>query len=226
MSTQMISFKALGALLTYPDRELRAALPEISAALAADGTLEARQRAALAALMEWMQSQDPLDLEESYVDMFDRGRSTSLYLFEHVHGESRDRGQAMVDLKAQYARAGLSLDAHELPDFLPAVLEYLSLQPIEVARDMLEDCAPILRALGRQLQKRQSPYACVLDAVLALAGETGIDAGAAVEAPQEKSLDEEWAEEPVIFGTGAKPCAPARKPQFVPRREAQPRTSP
>jgi nitrate reductase delta subunit len=221
----LITFKALGALLTYPNQALLDALPELYAAIVEEGALDKRHRAALKDLMHSMASMEPLEMEEAYVDLFDRGRATSLHLFEHVHGESRDRGQAMVDLKAQYRKAGLHLASNELPDYLPAVLEYLSMRPMEEARDMLADCAHILRALGRQLAKRQSRYAAVLDAVLALAGEPGVSAGEAAETPKEKSLDEEWAEEPVIFGPQAQPCGskPQIAPvQFVRRREARP----
>jgi nitrate reductase delta subunit len=157
--------------------------------------------------MLWMTGQELLDLEEAYVDLFDRGRATSLHLFEHVHGESRDRGQAMVDLKTLYQNAGLQLCGNELPDYLPAVLEYLSIRPMAETREMIGDCAHILRSLGAQLAKRRSRYAAVIDAVLALAGEAGVGQGDMAEMPNEKSLDEEWAEEPVIFGPAAAPCS-------------------
>jgi nitrate reductase delta subunit len=212
----VITFKALGALLTYPNPALVEALPELYAAIVEEGALDRRRRTALKELMHWMASMGPLEAEEVYVELFDRGRATSLHLFEHVHGESRDRGQAMVDLKTQYRRAGLQFASNELPDYLPAVLEYLSMRPIEEAREMLADCAHILRALGRQLAKRHSRYVAVLDAVLALAGEPGVSSGEAAQPPEEKGLDEEWAEEPVTFGPDAQPCG--SKPQIAPVR--------
>jgi nitrate reductase delta subunit len=203
----MKTLKILGALLTYPTAEMIDALPELYAVTVEEGALHKDQRDRLKGLMLWMGCQDLLDLEEAYVDLFDRGRATSLHLFEHVHGESRDRGQAMADLKSLYQRAGLRLHGNELPDYLPAVLEYLSVRPLAEAREMIGDCAHILRALGQQLAKRKSRYACVIDAVLALAGEAGVEVGEAAAAPKEKSMDEEWAEEPVIFGPAASPCS-------------------
>jgi nitrate reductase delta subunit len=203
----MKTLQALGALLTYPTADLVDALPDIHALIVEEGALDKDQRNRLKGLMLWMTGQELLDLEEAYVDLFDRGRATSLHLFEHVHGESRDRGQAMVDLKALYQRAGLELRGNELPDYLPAVLEYLSLRPVAEVKEMIVDCAHILRALGQQLVKRRSRYAAVIDAVLALAGEAGVGAGEEAEAPKEKSMDEEWAEEPVIFGPAAAPCS-------------------
>ena len=203
----MKTLQALGALLTYPTADLVDALPDIHALIVEEGALDKDQRNRLKGLMLWMTGQELLDLEEAYVDLFDRGRATSLHLFEHVHGESRDRGQAMVDLKALYQRAGLELRGNELPDYLPAVLEYLSLRPVAEVKEMIVDCAHILRALGQQLVKRRSRYAAVIDAVLVLAGEAGVGAGEAAETPKEKSMDEEWAEEPVIFGPAAAPCS-------------------
>ena len=158
-------------------------------------------RADLAALVDELRAMDPLDAQERYVATFDRGRATSLHLFEHVHGESRDRGQAMVDLKSMYERAGLALAGNELPDYLPAVLEFLSLQPFEVAEAMLDDCAHIVRKIGDALASRGSSYAAVFAAVLAVVDLPGL-AGKA-EAVAEKPMDEEWAEEPVVFGPAA-----------------------
>ena len=199
----MKTLKALGALLTYPTQDLVDALPDIHAAIVEDAVLPRASRERLKALMRWMTAQDGLDLEAAYVELFDRGRATSLHLFEHLHGESRDRGQAMVDLKSMYQRAGLQLKGNELPDYLPALLEYLSMRPGEEVRDMLSDCAHILRSIGAQLVKRDSGYAAVIDAVLQIAGEPGVRREPLLPTVAEKSIDDEWAEEPVIFGPAA-----------------------
>jgi nitrate reductase delta subunit len=118
---------------------------------------------------------DLLAVEERYVDLFDRGRALSLHLFEHLHGESRDRGEAMVELKRLYEQAGFDLTARELPDYLPVVLEYLSCRDLPEARDMLVDCAHILATIGRSLVARRSRYAAVLQALLVIAGERPIE---------------------------------------------------
>jgi nitrate reductase molybdenum cofactor assembly chaperone NarJ/NarW len=218
------SFKALGALLSYPTPELVEALPEIVAVIEADAKLGKREKRRLGILIEQLGAGDLLELQEGYVDLFDRGRSTSLNLFEHVHGESRDRGPAMVDLMQVYDRAGLRLTASELPDYLPAMLEFLSQRPFEEAREMLDDCAHILRALGETLLRRQSPYASVFAVLLEMIGEPGLMSGAPVPAEaKERTMDEEWAEEPVIFGPEAAPGCGSAKPQvavmrFVPKQ--------
>ena len=217
-----ITYKALAALLGYPTPELVAALPEIGALIDREPKLGRRERASLRALVDELAASDLLDAQERYVSVFDRGRATSLHLFEHVHGESRDRGQAMVDLNAMYARAGLTLAANELPDYLPVLLEFASLQPEAVARDVLDDCAHIVRKVGEALARRDSPYAGVFAAVLALAGQAGLETKPPPEAEAEKSLDEEWIEEPVIFGPAAASSCGAKPPatavvQFMPR---------
>lgn len=203
--------KALAALLTYPEPELLAALPEVRNIIAAEKMLGRDDQARLAALIAELAAADPLDAQERYVDLFDRGRATSLHLFEHVHGEARDRGQAMVDLNALYARHDLVIAANELPDFLPAVLEYLSTRPLEEVREMLADCAHVLRAVGEALVGHDSRYSAVMGALLTVAREHALDfqpkrreTGVA-DAP---AIDKEWVDEPVIFGPGCTDAKP------------------
>ncbi len=208
--TGMLALKALAALLTYPSAEMLAAMDEIRAVVGAEKRLSRDDRRALDRLMQELAAADLLEAQEHYVELFDRGRATSLHLFEHVHGDSRDRGQAMVDLKAVYARAGLVLATNELPDYLPAVLEYLSTRPLAEVRDMLGDCAHILRAVGEALGRRRSAYAAIFGALLAVAGEAGLAhaaPAARAETEDRKALDEEWVEQPVMFGLG---CGDAR----------------
>src|SRR5262249_57680544 len=123
------TFKVLSALLSYPTEELQAAVPELAAALSRESLIPAAIRRRLDVLLNEIATGDLYDLQERYVLLFDRTRSLSLHLFEHVHGESRDRGQAMIDLKALYEKAGLEIDAAELPDFVPLFLNFLSTHP-------------------------------------------------------------------------------------------------
>src|SRR6185369_8145875 len=139
------------ALLSYPAAELVEALPEIRAAIATERRIGRRDRVALDSLIDELAAADLLDAQEGYVALFDRGRATSLNLYEHVHGDSRDRGQAMVDLAQIYARGGLDLSTRELPDYLPVLLEYLSTRPFAEVEEMLRDCAHLLRSIGEAL---------------------------------------------------------------------------
>ncbi len=195
----MTVLRALGALLTYPGSELRDALPEIGEALRVSPLLSPQDRATLQGLVELLIGADPFWAEERYVELFDRGRATSLHLFEHVHGDTRARGDAMVDLKMVYERAGFRLAANELPDYLPAVLEYLSCRDKAETKDMLGDCAHVLRAVGETLLQRGSNYSAVFAALLSIAGESGLDRQAASRRAAEiEELDREWAEQPAF----------------------------
>jgi nitrate reductase molybdenum cofactor assembly chaperone NarJ/NarW len=194
----VIAFRVLAALLTYPRPELRAALPELDAVIAASTWIAPAQRSRLARLIAALRDADPFDLEEQYVELFDRTRSLSLHLFEHVHGDSRDRGAAMVDLKSIYERAGLRLRPDELPDYLPAVLEYLSCRPDDEARAMLADCGRILCEIGQRLAARGSHYAAVFDTLLIFAGEPGIDWAAPGQSEAAPDPDESWMDAPAF----------------------------
>lgn len=195
----MIVLRAIGALLDYPRPEIRALLPEIADAISTSPLLRSQERDSLLGLVEFIRTAEALVAEEQYVELFDRGRATSLYLFEHVHGEGRDRGTAMVELKAVYQAAGFELSSRELPDYLPVVLEYLSCRDLAEAKAMLRDCAHLLRAIGGALLQRKSRYAAALQALLGIAGEAGLDAKAASrrEANRE-DLDAEWRERPAF----------------------------
>ena len=207
------SFKALSALLTYPGAELRQAADEIAAVIDADTAIPARLRNGLRALATELASGDLYDLQERYVFLFDRTRSLSLHLFEHVHGESRDRGQAMIDLKAMYEKADLLVSATELPDFLPLFLEFLSTRPAAEACEALGQPAHILAALAERLRKRGSPYEAAFRALGALAAAKPApeDVAILMQEPDPDpldlaALDAAWEDEPVTFGPGAASC--------------------
>ncbi len=188
------SLRVLAALLGYPDAQMRGYLPEMREILRTESALSASRQSELDALMVSLERGDPLETEAGYVELFDRGRGTSLHLFEHVHGDSRERGPAMIDLARTYEKAGLYLGIGELPDFLPVVLEFVSTQPAREATAFLGEMAHIFNALFAALQQRQSAYASVIGALLELAGEKAHAVKLAAEPP----LDESWAE-PVVF---------------------------
>ncbi|MFO1325410.1 MAG: nitrate reductase molybdenum cofactor assembly chaperone [Burkholderiales bacterium] len=194
------TLRVLGALLSYPDAGVRRHLGEMSEILRRERALPPERVDELDALIERLQHTDPLDCEAEYVQLFDRGRGTSLHLFEHVHGDSRDRGPAMIDLAQTYEKAGLFLAPGELPDYLPAVLEFASTQPPREAKAFLGETAHILNAIFGALEKRGSAYASVVGALLELAGEKARP----VAPPAEEPLDEAWAEPPVFGGCSTK----------------------
>ena len=201
------SLKALSLILSYPTRALQQAMPEIGAILASDTRLTSAARRALRPLIDDLRSRDIYDLEETYVGLFDRSRTLSLNLFEHVHGESRDRGGAMVSLVEMYRDAGFEPATSELPDHLPVLLEFLSLRPGTEARDTLAEAAHILEALQTRLTRRDSTYAAAFAALGQISG-----AAANREAVAEllgqpdddptdlEALDAVWEESEVRFG--------------------------
>lgn len=195
--------RALARLLAYPDESLVAALPDLTRVLAP------APDSALSDLIAEIGFADLLDVQERYVEMFDRGRSTSLNLFEHVHGESRDRGQAMVDLLAMYHGAGLMLDTSELPDYLPVYLEFAALHEPAAAIEHLREVSHLVRAIGEGLTRRASPWAAAIDALLAIAGEAavGTPAGDAEDDHSPAALDRLWEAEQVQFLGACQPPA-------------------
>jgi len=198
------TWRALGALLSYPTEDLQAATSEIAAVLADEAILSAKERMAIGALLAELATTDIYELQERYFVLFDRSRTLSLHLFEHVHGESRDRGQAMADLLALYDGHGLEMTAGELPDFLPLFLEFLSLLPDTEARALLAEPAAIIRALADRLAARDTAYATVMEALAGLAQAPAVGRS---EIPDEDptdlvALDAAWEETAVRFGPG------------------------
>ena len=207
-----LALRALARLLDYPTEPLLGHLEELAAALASAPVKPAR-RSGVEPLLARLGSSDPLDAQERYIDTFDRGRRTSLNLFEHVHGDSRDRGQAMVDLLQMYRAAGIELDTDQLPDYLPAFLEYLSVLPAREAREHLAEVTHLVRAVGGVLASRQSDYAGAFDLLLALAGEPALGADETVEDDTSyAAIDAAWLDAPVDFMGVSAPCSTVPRP--------------
>ncbi len=205
------TFKVLSALLSYPSEAIITAVPDMKLVLRSEALIGPRRIERLEVLLDELASLDLYDLQERYGLLFDRTRSLSLHLFEHVHGESRARGQAMVDLMQVYNRAGMEIEASELPDYLPLFLEFLSTQPLPDALDLLSQPAHILAALAERLRKRKSSYSAVLDvlAQLADADPDTAEVRRLVELPDDdpndlEALDAQWIDEEVSFGPGAR----------------------
>lgn len=210
------TYSALAALLSYPTAETAVLMPSVMQALALDGIVPLKLVRRLAPLARELERGDLYELQARYVDLFDRTRSLSLQLYEHVHGESRDRGQAMVELLKLYSAHGLELTAKELPDHLPVFLEFLSQRPPQEAAALLGQAAHVLEALRERLRKREAPYALVFDALVSIveADRNPEALKALMQEPDDnpndlEALDRAWAEEQVTFGPDQVGCPKA-----------------
>ncbi len=207
------TLRALAFLLRYPDAEWRVHLDEVSDALRTSAVLGSARLERIEALLDSIRGADELEAEAAYVELFDRGRGTALHLFEHVHGDSRERGPAMLDLIATYEQAGLALDTDELPDHLTVLLEYASTQPREAAVALLGEVAHILQRIHGAVEKRGSAYAAVLAALLDVAG---VDSAVPAQPPEpELDIDEAWQEPAAFDGCGNAGQQGAGQPQPV-----------
>ncbi|MEQ1754443.1 MAG: nitrate reductase molybdenum cofactor assembly chaperone [Micropepsaceae bacterium] len=213
----MKTFRALGTLLTYPTDELLDAMPDIRHVLQDEGMLEKSKLVAVDGLLEHLARRDLMDAQDEYVSLFDRVRSMSLHLYEHLYGEAGERGQAMVRLQTLYKFHGFTHLNSELPDYLPMFCEFLSLMPERTARTILSDAAAVIEALQQRAAKRGTPYASVFAALTSLASRevdrtllAEIMRGEAGDEESFDALDRDWEEAPVTFGEGdaAKACAP------------------
>ncbi|MBF7728659.1 nitrate reductase molybdenum cofactor assembly chaperone [Pseudomonas sp. N040] len=199
--------KVISLLLDYPAEQLLAGRDELDQAIAASREISPQQRSALHELLELICANDLMDGQEHYGALFGRGRSLSLLMFEHVHGESRDRGQAMVDLMAQYEAAGFAIGVRELPDYIPLYLEFLATRADLEAREGLADVAHLLTLLAARLDERESAYAGCFRALLQIAGvepqvalaEVREQVAAEVRDDSLEALDKLWEEEAVDF---------------------------
>lgn len=206
----MISFKALGALIDYPTPELHAALDEVEQALREERTIPGPELEGVRAMIERLRRSDIMDAQEYWIGLFDRSKRLALHLYEHSYGESRDRGQAMVNLALTYRMNGFEMNASEMPDYLPLFLEFLSAIPETHARRYLTDALEIIEALRIRLEERDSTYAALLAALVKLACREAdaveveaILADEPLDPPDLEALDKEWAEEPVDFTAGS-----------------------
>lgn len=202
-----LSLRALAALLGYPSVELKGNIADVAAAIDGEAKLPLADRTRLSPLLARFSEGDLLDLQSVYSELFDRSRSLSLHLFEHVHGDSRERGQAMIDLGQQYIESGFFLEGSELPDFVPVFLEYASCLPPADSREMLRQPVHVFAALAERLDKRGSDYAAIFHCLVALANAPVDPTARAVvdqNTPAEESadIDAEWEEAPVSFNLG------------------------
>ena len=200
----MKTFKVLSLLLCYPESEWLGALPELEQALAAEADFNGDARTRLAPLFAQLRETGLIALQENYVATFDRNPSHSLHLFEHIHGESRDRGSAMIDLLNEYWKHDFDASASELPDYVPLFLEFLSLLPVDEALALLGDAVHVLATIGRKLDANGSPYATAFQVLEALSPVAALE----LAEPPVRDMDEAME----MFGPSMDGVEPLLKP--------------
>ncbi|MCB1687497.1 MAG: nitrate reductase molybdenum cofactor assembly chaperone [Halioglobus sp.] len=214
--------KIISRLLDYPQQELLTYRADLALEIGDSREISPEMRLRLLDVLGALSGGDLMDAQENYGMLFDQGRSVSLHLFEHVHGESRDRGQAMVDLMTVYRNNGFEMDALELPDYLPLFLEYLSNRPDLEVREWLADVSHIIARVAARLEERGevgASYAVLLESLLMIAGQQDqlatLRGTLADEQPDNtpEAIDQEWEETAVTFGAPDKNCGLDKKPQ-------------
>lgn len=199
-------FKALSLLLHYPDENLQGMVPEIVDVLKNQTLVPSDITARLITLATRLLESDLLESQTLYVSQFDQTRMLSLYLFEHVHGDSKDRGQAMVDLRVFYEDHGLVMSSQEFPDYLPLLLEFISFASVTGSDSLLSNVRPIIVLLAERLGQRKSIYTVIMEAILALTPQDQVHLSLEVASPSQEPAslrDETWEEEPVLFNSGS-----------------------
>ena len=186
----MKTYKVAALLLRYPEADWLAELPQLEWVLEEERRANHRAADLIAPLLKFLEG-PLLESQVQYVETFDRQPKHGLYLYEHLHGESRERGTAMVALLERYRQHGLELVCNELPDHLPVFLEFLSLLPRRQARRELRPIAGVLRLLAHRLGEAKSPYAGVLEALTRLAPRGAADEAVQPSRPMEQLLERE-----------------------------------
>ena len=164
MSDPVSPYKLLSLLLQYPGAELTSARDAIAAAAAE--LPRGVQRTAIERFTGWWSGVSADEAQAAYVDTFDFQRRHSLYLSYHTFGDRRQRGMALLALKQRYKAVGLDLDERELPDYLPVMLELCAIAP-ELGIEVLARNREPIELVRSSLHSDDSPWACLLDAVVA-----------------------------------------------------------
>ncbi|GHF22256.1 nitrate reductase molybdenum cofactor assembly chaperone [Kordiimonas sediminis] len=226
----MKTFKIIGLLLSYPKEDMQIHVDELIETVSEEKLVPRAVERNLLEFMDKLANRNLLEIQEEYVATFDRSRGHSLYLFEHIHGESRDRGQAMVDLIGHYKSRGLELNVRELPDYLPMFLEFLSLCNPKEAQELLGEVVHIIAAVGAKLKAKGNDYHIVFKALASLTkaeiNKDFVKQALAEDAARDDSfeaLDKEWEDTPAFDGTGAVDCGTC--PSAMPRPGVSPEIS-
>ncbi|MDD3355590.1 MAG: nitrate reductase molybdenum cofactor assembly chaperone [Dysgonamonadaceae bacterium] len=202
------TYKILSLLLSYPSDELQKFLLQAEEELRDESLLHEEKIAEIAQFCKRFNQMDLTDWQGEYVQLFDYSRSVSLHIFEHIKGDSRDRGQAMVNLMEFYKEKGMHLTAKELPDYIPVFLEFLSTLSPSKSAELLGETVNIMDKINVALRESENPYSSIFKAIISLSAKQPDKAITREMIKNEKplDLDAEYEEEPVTFG-GSSSCS-------------------
>ena len=204
------TYKVLSLLLSYPGKDLQKFLPEAEKVLRDEALLPEDKIAGITDFRQIHSLMDLTDWQAEYVQLFDYSRSVSLHLFEHVKGDSKDRGQAMVDLMGFYSENGMKLASKELPDYIPAFLEFLSTLTPPKSSELLAETVNIMERIRIALSEKDNPYSSLFQAIISLSKKKPDKkiTQNMIKNEKKQDLDKEYEEEPISFGGdgGCKDC--------------------
>lgn len=208
-------FKALSCMLCYPCAQIKDGVDEIAESIRINSDLSQRNKEALGKFLNEYKKTSLADLQKEYVGTFDIGRKASLNLFEHMHGDSRERGAALVSLKKLYEERGLQVESSEFADYLPMFLEFLSGIRRDEALVYLVAAAPYIARIHNELQKSASRWEPVVEAALEISQKGGQGGEIILAEKERRTLKErddlmpeteaESFDRPVTFGAQADP---------------------
>lgn len=157
-----VPWATISYLLRYPDAGVVAARDELLADVAAGDPGPCRD--ALLRFSDGWQGNERA-LAAMYVETFDLRRRASLNLTYYAHGDTRERGMALLRIKKLYRVAGLPLDCGELPDHLSVMLAFAAVAPPGYGEALLTEHHPAIELVRLSLHDLDSPYAYLIDAI-------------------------------------------------------------
>jgi nitrate reductase delta subunit len=198
------TYKILSLCLSYPNADLQLFLLDIENELQKEALLNSQKIEDVCSFVNHFKNMDLTDWQAQYVQLFDYSRSASLHLFEHIKSDSKDRGQAMVDLLEFYKENGMELSVNELPDYLPVFLEFLSTRQPQKAAELLSEPIHVIDRINKALAEKQNPYCDIFSAIISLSAKQPDKKATKIIIKNEKplDLDAEYEEEPIEFGVG------------------------
>ncbi len=168
------SLHVLSVLLHYPDEDLFNRLNEIASA--ADQSRPADVKSAIQSFIGELETHSLIQVQERYTAVFDIDSATTMNMTYHAFGDNEKRAAALANLQHNYEQAGWERTTGELPDYLPMMLEFLSICPYPEYAEPVWECLQGVHPLVARLEKKAPVYAALLKPIARMAVEQGASA--------------------------------------------------